>query len=303
VEVFEQLFFSTLQSRMLPNQMSAEMHQHVAGEVNNRMAGALEDLQAKYASGQGGTDSSANGPTGAAYKQAQAEKNKLKKEKAAAKREEETDDNDYRDRDELEDGGDDEDYELRLLREKRLKEIRNTEIQRLENLAKGHGQYREIVQDEFLTEVTGSFHVICHFYHREFPRCKIMDKHLEKISQRHVETKFVYINAEKTPFFVEKLKIRTMPTLVFFEDGVATGKQIGFEGLSDVMPEGREDEWRTVQLARILGMNRMIDVSRIVDDDEEQNRVQETFEERRKAAFVGFNDEDFDLDNLSDDDT
>jgi hypothetical protein len=69
------------------------------------------------------------------------------------------------------------------------------------------------------------------------------------------------------------------------------------------MPEGREDEWRTVQLARILGMNRMIDVSRIVDDDEEQNRVQETFEERRKAAFVGFNDEDFDLDNLSDDDT
>jgi thiol-disulfide isomerase/thioredoxin len=285
---------------MLPNQMSAEMHQHVAGEVNNRMASALEDLQAKYASGLGGTDSSADGPTGAAYKQAKAEKNKLKKERAEAERQIDDGDNDM-DPDELEDGGDDEDYELRLLREKRLKEIRNTEIQRLENLAKGHGQYREIVQDEFLTEVTGSFHVICHFYHREFPRCKIMDKHLEKLAQRHIEAKFVYINAEKTPFFVEKLKIRTMPTLVFFEDGVATGKQIGFEGLSDAMPEGREDEWRTVQLARILGMNRMIDASRIVDDDEEQNRIQESFEERRKAAFVGFKDEDLDLDNSDED--
>ena len=35
---------------------------------------------------------------------------------------------------------------------------------------------REIVEDEFLPEVTKSKYVICHFYHREFLRCKIMDK-------------------------------------------------------------------------------------------------------------------------------
>lgn len=285
---------------MLPNQMSAEMHSHVANEVNNRMAGALDDLQAKYAAGLGGTDGSANGPTGEAYKKAQAEKSRLKKQKAEAENQVETEEL-MDDPDQLEEGGDDDDYELRLLREKRLKEIRTAELQRLENLAKGHGQYREIVQDEFLTEVTGSFHVICHFYHKEFPRCKIMDKHLEKLCQRHVEAKFIYINAEKAPFFVEKLKIRTMPTLVFFEDGVAIGKQIGFEGLSDGLPEGQEDEWRTIQLARVLGKNRMIDVSKIIDDDEEQSRAQATFEERRKAAFVSYNDEDLDLDASDED--
>jgi len=35
---------------------------------------------------------------------------------------------------------------------------------------------REIAEDEFLPEVTKSKYVVCHFYHREFLRCKIMDK-------------------------------------------------------------------------------------------------------------------------------
>jgi hypothetical protein len=35
---------------------------------------------------------------------------------------------------------------------------------------------REITQDEFLPEVTSSKKVICHFYHNDFQRCKIMDK-------------------------------------------------------------------------------------------------------------------------------
>jgi thiol-disulfide isomerase/thioredoxin len=287
---------------MLPNQMSAEMHHHVANEVNNRMAGALEDLQAKYASGAGGGDSAGTGPTGEAYKKLQADKNRVKKaKKAEAERqaeEEMSSSHDHHDPNELEEGGDDEDYELRLLREKRLKEIKNLELQRLENLAKGHGQYREIVQDEFLSEVTGSFHVICHFYHKEFPRCQIMNHHLQKLAQRHDETKFIFINAEKAPFFVEKLKIRTMPTLIFFEDGVALGKQIGFEGLSDLMCAGKEDEWKTVHLAMILAKNGMVNASKIVDDEEEKNRAQETFEERRRAAYIqSYQDEDLNLED------
>jgi hypothetical protein len=36
----------------------------------------------------------------------------------------------------------------------------------------GHGECREITEGDFLGEVTGSEKVICHFYHREFYRCK-----------------------------------------------------------------------------------------------------------------------------------
>jgi hypothetical protein len=45
---------------------------------------------------------------------------------------------------------------------------------------------REISQDEFLPEVTGSKRVICHFYHNDFQRCKIMDKVSPRITQLHI---------------------------------------------------------------------------------------------------------------------
>jgi len=37
---------------------------------------------------------------------------------------------------------------------------------------KGHGEFREVTEGDFLGEVTGSEKVICHFYHKEFYRCK-----------------------------------------------------------------------------------------------------------------------------------
>ena len=47
---------------------------------------------------------------------------------------------------------------------------------------KGFGEYREIVEEEFLPSVTKSEFCVVHFFHRDFERCKIMDKHLLAIS-------------------------------------------------------------------------------------------------------------------------
>lgn len=47
---------------------------------------------------------------------------------------------------------------------------------------KGFGEYREIVEEEFLPSVTKNEYAIVHFYHRDFERCKIMDKHLLAIA-------------------------------------------------------------------------------------------------------------------------
>ena len=52
----------------------------------------------------------------------------------------------------------------------------------LRNLAKGHGDYQEVSQDEFLPSVTGSDRVVAHFYHREFERSRIMDRHLSLLA-------------------------------------------------------------------------------------------------------------------------
>jgi len=203
---------------------SASMQQVVAEEVNRRLTKATKELEQKYASGNVSTDISADGPTGSAYKEKYLQEQKAKKEAkkaAAATADNSASNSKALDDDDEEDNDGDEDNDLRMLREQRLRQIKDQHSQKMEDIGKGHGQYREIVQDEFLKEMTSSTRVICHFYHRDFTRCTIMDHHLHKLSQRHIETKFVKINAEKAPFFVEKLIIRTMPTLVLFIDGIA----------------------------------------------------------------------------------
>ena len=65
--------------------------------------------------------------------------------------------------------------------------------------AAGHGEYREITEEEFLKEVCGSQWVVVHFHHHEFFRCKIVDKHLRIIAQQKnaLTCKFLTLNAEK----------------------------------------------------------------------------------------------------------
>ena len=274
----------------------------MAQEVNNRMGKAVEDLKSKYERGQGGNDVSVDGPTGTAYQQEMAAKKAQKREKKQREAQQEEEDAANKEEEYFNDDDNDadEDSELRMLREKRLRQIQGQQRQKLEDIGKGHGQYRDIVQDEFLHEVTNSMYTVCHFYHNDFEKCKVMDHHLHFLAKRHLETKFVKIDAAKTPFFVQKLSVRMMPTLIFFVDGVAKDKLIGFEGLSEDLPIYQEDEWKTIKLAKLLGKAGMINKENIVDDDQQTAEVQMTMEEMRKASFVGFKDEDFDLDELSD---
>lgn len=291
------------------------IQQAVQEEVVSRQTRALEEIAEKYESGRGGVESSVDAPTGAAYKQAAADENKQKKQMERLERAEAMAANENtRGRDENiiesddEDEGADEDEALRTLRQNRLRQIKRAQREKVEQVGKGHGQYREILQDDFLKEMTSSDRVICHFYHRDFERCKIMDHHLKRLSMRHLETKFVKIDAEKAPFFVNKLVIRTMPTVCFFYDGVCKGKIIGFDGLSDEMPEGKEDEWPTITLARLMGKCLIIDSEKIVDEEGIEEAKKAQVEAMRRNVFSGVrgevklddDEDDFNLDNIDD---
>jgi len=104
-----------------------------------------------------------------------------------------------------------------------------------------------------------------------------MAHHLGKLAPRHVETKFVKINAEKAMFFVEKLTIRSLPTVALFFDGVCSNKIVGYQGLLDEEAFGTSelsiddpkiDEWPTIRLARLLGSHGSINKEAIVDDED-----------------------------------
>lgn len=121
------------------------------------------------------------------------------------------------------------DDELEQLHRERLMKLKAEQEKRQELNRKGHGEYREIEESEFLTEVTGTDLVVCHFYHTEFERCRIVDKHLKILAPKYFETKFVKISAPDAPFFVAKLQVQVLPCLVLFKNGVAFDRIVGFE--------------------------------------------------------------------------
>jgi len=77
------------------------------------------------------------------------------------------------------------DDDLEYLRMKRLEEMkrRSKELQIMKG--KGHGEYQEIVEDQFLKEVTGSKHVVCHFYHNEFESCKTFHDRFRTLAKKN----------------------------------------------------------------------------------------------------------------------
>nr|ABA94661.2 TRNA synthetase, putative, expressed [Oryza sativa Japonica Group] len=155
------------------------------------------------------------------------------------------------------------DPELEKLHAERIAALKK-EVEKREVLKRqGHGEYREITEGDFLGEVTGSEKVICHFYHREFYRCKIMDKHLKTLAPVYLGTKFIKLDAENAPFFVTKLGIKTLPCVILFKKGIAVDRLVGFQDL------GSKDDFSTRALENILKMKGIIDEKKKDEDDED----------------------------------
>ena len=131
------------------------------------------------------------------------------------------------------------DKELQEMQSKRLADLQKRFALEKQFQRQGHGEYREIGEDEFLKEVCGSQWVVVHFYHREFFRCKVVDKHLRIIAPKHLSCKFLHLDAEKAPFFVTKLGIQMLPTVIVFKDGIVHDQFSGFDEM------GGKDEFRT----------------------------------------------------------
>jgi len=170
---------------------------------------------------------------------------------------------------------------LQAIRQKRLRELQKTHTRVAEHKAKGHGEIRTISQDEFLSECTSSKHVVVHFFHQEFQKCRVMDHHLKIIATnpKHLSCKFVRIDAEKAPFFVARLRIKTLPTVLVFKNGETIERMLGFEGLLSVSGGSRRaanadaDNFPTGRLGYWLESTGAIEYDGPdSDDDDEQDR-------------------------------
>lgn len=141
---------------------------------------------------------------------------------------------------------------LEKLRELRLKEMKHEAQLHTDWIAKGHGEYTEIDEKDFFAACKKSPELIIHFYKRDTPRCKIFDHHLKIIASKHLEARFLKINAENAPFLAGKLRIKVIPTLLIAVGGKTKDYIVGFSDL------GNRDDFSTEVLEWRLGLSGVI---------------------------------------------
>ena len=142
--------------------------------------------------------------------------------------------------------------DLEALRERRLQQMKKMAEKRSRWISLGHGEYTEIPSEkDFFSVVKASERVVCHFYRENWP-CKVVDKHLSILAKQRIETRFVKINAEKSPFLAEKLKIIVLPTLALIKNAKVDDYVVGFDEL------GGTDEFSTEDLEERLAKAQVI---------------------------------------------
>jgi len=143
--------------------------------------------------------------------------------------------------------------DLQALRNQRLNELKALNKKKQDWINCGHGQYSELCDEkEFFEMSKKSPNIVVHFYRDSTERCKVVDKHLQILSKKHIEAKFCKVNAEKSPFLTQRLRIKVIPTIALIKDNKTKDYIVGFDDLG-----GRDDfstemmEWRIAQSGAI----------------------------------------------------
>jgi ribonuclease HIII len=140
-----------------------------------------------------------------------------------------------------------EEDELEVLRRKRLDQMKKVQKQKAEWKAAGHGVYAELTDEKtFFSELKKSKRAIVHFYRPTTRRCEIVDKHMVILAAKHPEARFIKVNAEKSPFLVERLRIVMLPTITLVREGRTDHAIIGFDEM------GGGDDFTTASLEAVL---------------------------------------------------
>nr|XP_039266153.1 thioredoxin domain-containing protein 9-like [Styela clava] len=187
------------------------------------------------------------------------------------------------------------DDDLEKLRERRMQAMKKSQAQRQEWMAKGHGVLGEIPSEkDFFDECKENKLVVCHFYKNTTFRCKILDSHLETLSRKHLETKFIKLDVEKAPFLTQRLRIKVIPTLALVIDGKTKDYIVGFTDL------GNCDDFSTEMLEWRLGCGQVInysgDLMNPPDSTKTGSKKPITFLGKQKKTIRGGDDDSDDSD-------
>merc|ERR1719230_1683527 len=118
-----------------------------------------------------------------------------------------------------------------------MMEMKKKAEQQQMNKCNGHGTLSKISdQQEFFAASKQSDRVVCIFNRNSNKYGKIMLEHMELLAQRHLEARFIWVDAENAPFLTDKLNIYMLPTIVCIK-GNKVHKQ--HNGLDDIDGTGK----------------------------------------------------------------
>ncbi|KYK62563.1 thioredoxin domain-containing protein [Toxoplasma gondii TgCatPRC2] len=129
-------------------------------------------------------------------------------------------------------GGGLDDEDLEELRARRRKQLQQQQLLLEKLREKGHGQLQELHNEkDFFQAAKESKKLIAHFFRPSNRVCDVVDARLIELARRHIDIRCVKINAEKTAFLCERLKIWCLPTLVLVSDGKTEHSIVGLDEL------------------------------------------------------------------------
>lgn len=163
------------------------------------------------------------------------------------------------------------DSELEKLRERRLNQMKKAQEQKNKWRAAGHGTYAAIGEGqgadsakEFFDATKESARMVVHFHRPSTRFCDIFHAHLEKLADKHLETRFVKVNVDQVSedgavgsgaaYLVEKLGIVVMPTILIIKERKAVHHIRGFDEI------GGGEDFSTEALEWVLGTHGAIKV-------------------------------------------
>eukprot|EP00466_Bigelowiella_natans_P000667 jgi/Bigna1/51581/estExt_Genewise1Plus.C_10447 len=175
--------------------------------------------------------------------------------------------------------------DLESIRRKRMIEMKKRAEKMSEWRLKGHGTYTEIQdQKDWFEEVKKNERTICLFYRNTTNASdkytQILDKHLGQLAVKHMETRFIKINAEKSPFLAKRLNIVLLPTILCTKDNYTHDRIEGFD------PLGGTDSFSTQTLRARLGQKGNIDYDPLVDKPIQEKELYTTTKSNKSGKAI-----------------
>jgi len=152
--------------------------------------------------------------------------------------------------------------DLARIKAKRIEEMkRKAEVQQ-QNVSNGHGKLMKISdQQEFFGAAKQSERMIVIFTRNSNKYGKAMLEHAELLAGKHLEARFLWVDAENAPFLTDRLNIYMLPTIVCIKDNKVHKQH---NGLNEIDGSGK---YSSGMLEYLLFCDEMLDEAPLYDQE------------------------------------